>query len=184
MVSLRAGWKPAALAGASARIVATAASLPEVRAARKVLGFWSMPDRLEVDVRPLLRTLSESGTTVGLPVVSRDRADRFLRFRRFEGEHRLCDGPFGTVHPDEASDAVEPGEGDVVLVPALAVDRQGIRLGWGAGYYDRWLAAHPVVAVCPIFDACLVDSLPTETHDRAVSLIVTERRVLRIGNAA
>lgn len=184
LLSARAGWDPAVRARASLRISEAAASLPEMLSAGTVLGFWSMPERFEVDVRPLLVRLALRGVTVGLPVVSRDRDDRILRFRRFDGEDRLVAGPFGTRHPDESCPFLEPADGDVLLVPALGVDSTGIRLGWGAGYYDRRLAAHPAFTICPIFDGCLVDSLPTETHDRPVTLIVTERRIVRVGTTA
>ena len=71
---------------------------------------------------------------------------------------------------------------DAVLVPAAAVDRNGSRLGWGKGYYDRFLptlGASPLV-VAIVFDSDVVDDVPTESHDRAVDLIVTEVDIYRV----
>lgn len=70
---------------------------------------------------------------------------------------------------------------DVVLVPCLAFTRSGFRLGYGGGYYDRWLAAHPhVTAIGVAWSACEIDEaeLAPEAHDQALMLIVTERGVV------
>jgi 5-formyltetrahydrofolate cyclo-ligase len=71
---------------------------------------------------------------------------------------------------------------DAVLVPAAAVDRHGNRLGWGKGYYDRFLASidASTLAVAVVFDSDVVDDVPTESHDRAVDLIVTEVDIYRV----
>ena len=85
-------------------------------------------------------------------------------------------GRFGLLEP--AGPRLGPGAlaaADVVVVPALAVDRRGARLGRGRGYYDRALAhARPgAVLVAVVFDDELVDALPAEPHDRRVSAVVT-----------
>lgn len=71
---------------------------------------------------------------------------------------------------------------DAVLVPAAAVDRDGNRLGWGKGYYDRFLASidASTLVVAVVFDSDVVDDVPTESHDRSVDLIVTEVDIYRV----
>lgn len=147
---------------------------PLVRA-NTVFAFWPMADRFEVDIRPLVEWLHARGTVVGLPVISGPPGSRTMEFSPFEGIERLEHGIFGTLQPGGPT-VLAPSEADVILVPALAADPRGYRLGWGAGFYDRLLDVTDRPTICPIFAACLVDSLPTETHDRAVAFIVTEDR--------
>jgi 5-formyltetrahydrofolate cyclo-ligase len=67
-----------------------------------------------------------------------------------------------------------------VLVPALAADRRGVRLGYGKGFYDAFLPHTRALRVVPVFDACLAASLPSEAHDEPVHVVVTETQTLRI----
>jgi 5-formyltetrahydrofolate cyclo-ligase len=85
-------------------------------------------------------------------------------------------GAFGIREPVGATMAPSP---DLVLVPGLAFDTTGARLGRGKGFYDRWLAANPIVrAVGICFECQIVESLPFEPHDARVSAIVSEAGVL------
>ena len=99
-----------------------------------VAGFWPLPG--EIDLRPLLHALVERGNPVCLPQTPpRGQA---LVFRQWAPGATLAPGRFGTTHPD--GPVAVP---DIVLVPLLAFDRSGARLGYGGGYYDRTLAALP-----------------------------------------
>lgn len=179
-VSMRASWETADRALRSAAIVDRLLGLDELAHARTVLAFWPMIDRFEVDIRPAIEILHARGICVGLPVISGTAGSKTMEFRPFDGTEHLETGVFGTFQPG-GGPSIPPREADLILVPALAVDPLGYRLGWGAGYYDRLLATVDRPTVCPIFEACLVDSLVTETHDRAVALIVTEDRTLSTG---
>lgn len=71
------------------------------------------------------------------------------------------------------------GEMDIVIVPMLAVDRQGNRLGYGGGYYDKWLAAHPTCKrVAFVFDMQLLKEVPSEDTDQKMDMIITDKQVL------
>lgn len=87
--------------------------------------------------------------------------------------------PFGLQQPTGQAPVVPAGEIDVMVIPGLAFDRSGVRLGRGGGYFDRFLAAHPevveTIGVCPV--ARLVEVLPRQPHDAAVRWIVTEAGV-------
>jgi 5-formyltetrahydrofolate cyclo-ligase len=137
-----------------------------------VAGTWPLPG--EIDLRPLLRVLHGEGHPIALPETTpRGQA---LIFRRWTPETRMLDGRFGTQHPDGP-----PIAPDLVLVPLLAFDRRGGRLGYGGGYYDRTLAGLPRARrVGFAFAAQEVEQVPMEPHDRVLEAIVTERGVLRV----
>ena len=85
--------------------------------------------------------------------------------------------PFGVREP-----VGEPFEGtpDVVVLPLLAVDGRGVRLGYGGGYYDRFLERHPeALAVAYCFDFQIVREVPEEEHDRRAALIISDKRIIR-----
>lgn len=87
--------------------------------------------------------------------------------------------PFGPQQPRSGTPAVDPGELDVVVLPGLCFDRQGTRLGYGRGYFDRFLAGLPpeVPRVGATLDALVVERLPREPHDAAVTHLATESGV-------
>jgi 5-formyltetrahydrofolate cyclo-ligase len=147
------------------------------REARAIAGYVSIGD--EADVMPLLGQLTAEGADLALPAVKgRDEA---LEFRRWRPEDILEPGPFGTQHPNDAAERLKP---DLLLVPLLAFDRQGGRLGYGGGYYDRSLAVMrkkgPVIAVGIGYEAQRQDRLPQEAHDQPLDWIVTEQDVWEI----
>jgi 5-formyltetrahydrofolate cyclo-ligase len=130
------------------------------------------PDEIEPGAGRLPAAYTQLGARVLLPIVAPE--GRELSWAVDTG--RLAPGRFGLlepVGPRLGSTAI--GTADVVVVPALAVDRAGVRLGRGGGYYDRALVhARPdAVLVAVVFDDELVDELPAERHDRRVSAVVT-----------
>ena len=147
------------------------------REARIVAGYVSIGD--EADVAPLLGLLAGQGVELALPAVAGREAA--LEFRRWKPEDALEDGLFATRHPLATMERVTP---DLLLVPLLAFDLEGGRLGYGGGYYDRTLAAlrerGPVVAVGIGYAAQRMDGLPRETHDQPLDWIVTEQDVWEI----
>ena len=131
-----------------------------------------VPDPTEPGTGRLPDAYAELGARVLLPVVP-DRG-RVMEWGLYTGE--LEPGRFGVSHP--TGPRLGPaaiGQADAVVVPALATDRAGIRLGRGGGYYDRALVhARPeTVLVAVVFDDERVDELPREVHDRAVTAVVT-----------
>jgi 5-formyltetrahydrofolate cyclo-ligase len=131
-----------------------------------------VPDELEPGHGRLPAALTASGARVLLPVVPAQ--GRALAWAVHDGE--LTPGRFGLLEP--VGPRLGPAalaEADVVVVPALAVSRTGVRLGRGGGYYDRALAhARPdAVLVAVLFDGELLDDLPAEAHDHRVTAVVT-----------
>ncbi|MBJ3777591.1 5-formyltetrahydrofolate cyclo-ligase [Acuticoccus mangrovi] len=156
----------AAAPDAAERLAARAAALP---AARTVSAYVAMRD--EIDPLPLARALAARGMRLALPVV----ADKAMSFHAWADGEPLTPGPFGTMEP--SGEAATP---DLLLVPLLAFTRDGGRLGYGAGHYDRWLAAHPEAKTVGLaYAAQEVEALPIEPHDQPLDAILTEREFIR-----
>ncbi len=140
-------------------------------------GFWPMGD--ELDLRPLLARLHFAGHAVGLPVVVKRGTP--LLFRRWQPSDVLVSGGYGTSVPGEDKPVVTP---EVLFVPLLAFDRQGYRLGYGGGFYDRTLqalrGAGPRLAVGVAFAAQEVEAVPRDHYDQKLDWIVTEAEAIRL----
>jgi 5-formyltetrahydrofolate cyclo-ligase len=138
-------------------------------------GFWPIGD--EIDLRPLLAALHEDGYNVLLPVTPTVAAA--LSFRRWTPSTAMAAGPFGTSHPTACEPTLDP---DVLLVPLLAVDADGYRLGYGGGFYDRTLeqlrGRKPIIAIGVGFEEQRVDRVPRGAGDHRLDWLLTERRLL------
>lgn len=184
----KAGLRPAALARRAEAAAAphagdalrdrflAAITVPEDAA---VSGYW--PSRDEIDPRPLLTDLADRGHAVGLPVVVAKAAP--LRFRRWSPGDALEPGAFKIDVPAPSQPEVVPL---VLLVPLLAFDRAGYRLGYGGGFYDRTLAtlrraAPATLAVGLAFAGQEIEAVPRDERDARLDRIVTEREVLSFG---
>jgi len=135
-----------------------------------VLAYAALPEEVSLD--PLIRRLIRDGRTVALPRVT---GEGTLDLHRTEDLEALVEGAFGVREPVPAQPLVEPGDIDVVLVPGVAFDRTGRRLGYGGGYYDRLLprlVRARRVGVC--LEAQLVPAVAAEAHDQRVGSVVTE----------
>ena len=143
-----------------------------------VSGFW--PVKEEIDVRPLLSGLHERGHVCGLPVIVAKGAP--LVFRRWDPDGALIEGRWGIPVPPPESEEVVP---ELILVPLLAFDGRGNRLGYGAGFYDRTLSllrGRPglgTLAVGVAYSAQQVESIPCDETDEKLDWIVTEAGAVR-----
>lgn len=138
-----------------------------------VSGFW--PIREEIDIRPVMIELFNQGCQLALPVVQ-GKGQRLL-FRAWRPGDPLEAGVFGTLQPQARREAIEP---EALLVPLLACDRQGWRLGYGGGFYDLTLehlrARRSVTAVGVGFDAQFVPEVPHDARDQHLDWLLTDRR--------
>ena len=166
----RAGCDPALGAALAERVLAEAPP----PAGAVVAGFWPMGQ--EIDIRPLLQALEARGHPLVLPVTP--RRGQPLVFRRWRRGEALAPGPMGTRHP-ASGEILAP---DWLLVPLLAFDRVGRRLGYGGGYYDRTLARLPAaIALGCGFTAQEVDAVPAGPRDVRLRCVATERGVIECG---
>jgi 5-formyltetrahydrofolate cyclo-ligase len=138
-----------------------------------VSGFRPIKD--EIDIRPLMTHLQGEGCRLALPVVQ-GRGQRLL-FRAWQPGDLLESGVFGTLQPSAGCETLEP---DVLLVPLLACDAEGWRLGYGGGFYDRTLEdlrrRRKVTAIGVAFDRQLVPEVPHGADDQRLDWLLTDRR--------
>ncbi len=131
----------------------------------------------EVDTAHVLAQALTDGKSVLLPVVCGDGLD----FRQINGLMSLRRGAFGIMEPDDGCIVREPGEADVIVVPGVAFDLAGRRVGYGKGYYDRVL--HSLEGMGKLvgfsYELQLVADISSEPHDVTMDMIVTEKRVVR-----
>ena len=152
--------------------LADALGLPEGAC---VAGYWPLEG--EIDPVPLMEALAARGHVLALPVVT--ETGGALQVRRWAPGEDLEPGPHGTRHPAAAQAFITP---TALLVPLLAFDRRGFRLGYGGGYYDRTLAQMRrggiLLAIGLAFAAQEVDNVPTDPWDIALDFIATEQGVI------
>jgi len=166
-------------ASASRRIADGLALLPSFVAARSIL--VTMPFRSEWDSRLIAAIALALGKTVVSPRV--DAAARMLTLHRIDRlESDVAPGYRGIPEPPEHQPRIAPSDIDWVLVPGVAFDPFGRRLGYGGGYYDRLVPLLPrgVPRVAGAFEVQIVDHVPTGPHDLAVDWIVTETRTIAV----
>jgi 5-formyltetrahydrofolate cyclo-ligase len=178
MIAARDAMAPEARIAASAAITARIAALPSFMAARTLL--LTLPFRSEWDTLPLVDLALRAGKTVAAPRVN--RATRMLDLHALADSARaLTPGAFGIPEPEAGADRVAPESVEWVLVPGVAFDRTGRRLGYGGGYYDRLLPLlGRATRAAGAFDLQLVDRVPWAPHDVCVDVIVTETQTLAI----
>lgn len=182
--ALRDGLPPNGRASAEAAIRDKLFSLPVWENAPLICGYMSM--RSEPDMMPIWKRTIAEGKTYALPVTVTGAREGQMIFRHLSGfrPDTLISARFGLFEPSEECSALtlRDFEGALILVPGLAFDDRGFRIGYGGGYYDRFLAeltqAHiPFTAVGLAFAACRPTNLPRESHDIPVDYVIDERRI-------
>jgi 5-formyltetrahydrofolate cyclo-ligase len=162
--------------GESADLAIASRDLPVAGAA--VSGFH--PYKTEISTLPLLDRLAREGWLTALPIVQGKGLP--LIFRSWKPDELLVSGLWDIQIPPDTRPIVEP---DVLLVPMLAFDAQGYRLGYGGGFYDRTLAAlrakTSVTAIGVAYEAQGMEEVPHDHLDQRLDYIMTERRTFRCG---
>ena len=137
--------------------------------------------RGEIDTEPLLRAAWDSGKQVLLPLCS-PAGDAHMRFAPCSGPDGLTPGAYGIPEPICAEPVpLACGEPDVIVVPGLAFDRKGIRLGQGGGFYDRYFARPETAGALRIglaYSFQIVEKLPKDPWDLPVDGVCTEQGIL------
>ena len=166
---ISAGLSPEYRREASREITRQVLSLPSWKQAKTVLAYWSLPE--EPDTRELMETALREGKTLLLPRCLEGGEMAALPVKDPDG---LKPGPLGIPEPEMPADGGKAPEPDLILVPCMAASPGGIRLGHGAGYYDRFLAAHSGETACLCFRALLRADLPAEETDIPVDLVISD----------
>ena len=159
---------------AARRIAGRALDCPELQSLTPVGGYW--PIRSEVDSRPLMEALLDRGQDVALSQIIHPH----LSWRLWRPGDVLIKGGFGVREPGPDAPEVFPS---ALLVPLVAFDRRGGRVGYGKGHFDRAIAAleakHPILTVGLAYAVQEIEEVPVEPHDRMLDVIVTESELIR-----
>lgn len=170
MLLIRRGISDYAKAQAAADALTIFKSANVINRELMIAGY--VPTKSEFDVLPLLHSFKHTA----LPCIT--QKDTAMIFRRYVEGDRLEQNPlFNFMQPQVSSPVIIPC---IVLVPLVAFDRSGARLGMGGGYYDRTLAAGNFKTIGIAFAACEVEKIPTEPHDIYMDAILTEKELIRI----
>jgi 5-formyltetrahydrofolate cyclo-ligase len=166
---------PRELRAAAAEAIAARPFPLAIEPGAVVSGF--MPMKSEINPIPLMRKLADAGATLALPVVA--GKGKPLIMRAWSLGEPLAAGVWGIREPKPEAPEVFP---DILIVPLLAFDRRGHRIGYGAGYFDMTIAAlrarKPVVAAGIAFAAQEIAEVPTTPRDARLDLVLTEREVI------
>lgn len=170
MVRRAGAHGPQASAQGCAHLIAALLALRAEGRARIIAGY--MPIRTEIDPRPAMTALCDAGARLCVPVV--EGAGLPLRFRAWAPGCAMVTGAFGAAIPAQGATLIP----DALIVPLVAFDDGGRRLGYGGGFYDRTLerlrASGPVDAIGFAYAAQRTDRLPAEATDQPLTAIVTE----------
>ena len=176
MQSIRNVMPDSAHAERSARACENVCALPQFEAAKNVAAYVAM--RKELDPSAVLARARERGKLVLLPRIE----ETGLAFHVHTPGAGLIENGWGVLEPAPESERVEIADIDLMLVPALALDLRGYRIGYGKGFYDRVIPqlAHGR-AVAVLYEFQLLAEVPNEAHDTPVHLIATDGRSVTVG---
>ena len=146
------------------------------RRAKKL--FLFAPKKEEVNLLPLVKLAWKQGKIVAFPRC--DVGSETISFFELAPGEKLFPGAFGIYEPGAEAKPCEPDAHTLCLVPGLTFDRTGNRLGYGKGYYDRFLATFPGISAGVVYDEFLSDALPPEDWDRPVDLLFTDKNAIGV----
>lgn len=172
----RLALSPVQARAAADEAAARLLGVDELAAATVIAVYSALRDELATEA--LAAGLRARGVRVAYPRIQ--RGERMLRFHQVDDVAELTAGTFGILQPEADAKVVSTDELDALVVPGLAFDRGGHRLGWGQGYYDTTLATcGRALRVGFAYDCQLVDEIPHEAHDVPMDIIVTNTGVIR-----
>ena len=178
VLAARRALSAADRAAAAASVCRQLAAAPAFARARAVLGFYPLAD--EIDIRPFLAAVLTAGKILALPRVA-DSETRAMTIHRVTAAalqnpgRGLAAGFKGIFEPRPSDAVVDPQDIDFAVIPAVAVDRQKIRLGYGGGFYDTFIPrAKNAETAAAIYRCQRVARLPRTANDQKVNFIVSE----------
>ena len=148
----------------------------EYASAKTILIYY--PIKNEISPLPIIHLAIRDGKQIAFPVC--DKVKRTLTFKKVSSIPELEPASFGILEPKSFCEQIEIDEHALCLVPALLFSRDGHRLGYGMGYYDRFLNNFTGKSIGFSYSTLLCDSLPHEEHDIPLDMIITESEVLYI----
>ncbi len=141
--------------------------------------FAYMAYRSEADTMPVIVHAFAAHKCVAVPrvLISENQQDNGkMVFCRIASLDDCVKGAYGIMEPKKDCPIVQPNENSLILVPGCAFTRDGLRMGYGGGYYDRYLQLYPkAVAMGYAFEEQIYDAIPSEAHDRRLDFVVTQK---------
>jgi len=171
MLNKRQSMSSQSVRNGSDAIIQRLLSLPCIQDAQRIMTYCSVKN--EPDLWSFTNALLDMGKQVALPCVTASG----LVAADYCRNTNLLKGPYGILEPELKTEDV-PVQPDLVVVPGVVFDLQRYRIGFGAGYYDRFLQHSTAVKVGICYETQLVDNIEAEPHDVRMDFVVTERRVI------
>ena len=136
------------------------------------------PTKNEISPLPLFEICLKMGKTVAFPVCQKESTT--LMFKKVTSLDMFSPSSFGIFEPNEECEIIIPTEKTICITPALLFSKDGHRLGYGKGYYDRFLKDFNGISIGFSYSDCVLDFIPHDTYDIPLDMIITESEVLKI----
>ena len=163
----------------SKKIIALVKGLPEFKSAETIHCYVSMNERKEVDTHSLIKDLIDSGKNVVVPVTNFKNGE--LEHSKLTSFDELEVNKWGVLEPKNVLNSED--EIDIIIVPLLAADKNFNRLGYGKGFYDRFLENEKALKVGVLFHEFILEKIPVEDFDEKLDILISEKKILRRNNS-
>lgn len=160
---------------ADAVISCSVRKLPEYRAAKTICCYVGRD--IEIDTRAIISQALRDGKCVGVPLCI---CKGIMEMRAITGVTDLQEGAYGIQEPKEGTMLLSPSAIDLGLIPCLTCNEKGQRLGYGGGFYDRYLRASNFIRVALCRQRMMSDYIPVNSYDIQMDMVVSEEKVVRI----
>lgn len=177
ILAVRRGMSPEEVAAGSVRLAGHLCSWPIYQAAKNIMLYLAMPDEPHLD--KVISHALAAGKTLCVPHMRETRG--LMDAAIITNLDDLVVGQFNLLTPNPATlKLLDPSELDLIIVPGVAFDKDGRRLGMGAGYYDRFLLkANKAELIGAAWAAQILEKVPTDNHDRPVNYLLTEEGIFK-----
>ena len=155
------------------KICSTIISLASYRFADTILLY--APVGNEIDVTPVARHALEAGKRIAYPLCNVD--DHTMVFKEIKSPEELINGSYSIPEPPEVAPTVTDLSSSLCLVPGLVFDKEGFRIGYGKGYYDRFLSIYKSTKLGIVYSDFILEKVPRGRFDRQVDILITERGI-------
>ena len=154
-------------------------SLEAYKKARCVLCYVSSKD--EADTIAVINQALKYEKTVAVPYCEDDIGN--MSFYIINSLDELKNGRYSIPEPDiNTAQKLNDFSNSIIIVPALCYDKKGFRIGYGRGYYDRFLEKHPLFSIGLCYNSLMQDALPVNEHDKRVDIIVTDKDIIHLNS--
>jgi 5-formyltetrahydrofolate cyclo-ligase len=157
------------------KIIIKITELPEIKKARRILFY--LPIHGEVDLEPLFNKLRKRKF-----ILPRVKDEKTLHLYYVENLEEVEKGSFNIREPKLHLKRAKPSEVEIVLVPGVVFAKNGHRIGYGKGFYDRLLKKTKALKIGIAYEFQIVENIPGEPHDTPMDMIVTEKKIIRVKN--